>query len=112
MKLWTNQRKKERIIKFYEKLTAYFPFTIYRVSPPMVSLPYRGGGLRAPETLRAMPAVALLLVESLMPDRSRGRSLTKRNILALQVGGWAQGQLLSPGKKLYAKKFQPQGMPD
>jgi hypothetical protein len=46
-------------------------------------------GLSAPKTLRAMPAVAYLLVGSPMPDRSRGRSQTKRDILVLQVGGWA-----------------------
>jgi hypothetical protein len=46
-------------------------------------------GLSAPETLRAMPAVAWLLVEAPMPDRSRGRSQTKRDALVLQVGGWA-----------------------
>jgi hypothetical protein len=59
----------------------------------MVSPPYRGGGgLSAPETLRAMPAVAYLLVEEPMLDRSRrskGRSQTKRDTLVLQVGGWA-----------------------
>jgi hypothetical protein len=46
-------------------------------------------GLSAPETLSAMPAVAYLLVGSPMPDRSRGRSQTKRDTLVLQVGGWA-----------------------
>jgi hypothetical protein len=44
-------------------------------------------GLSAPETLRAMPAVAYLLVESLMLDMSRGRSQTKKDTLVLQVGG-------------------------
>jgi hypothetical protein len=63
--------------------------------------------LRAPETLRAMPVVAFLLVGSPMPDRSRGRSRMKRVTLALQVGGWALSQLLSPGKKSNAKKSQP-----
>jgi hypothetical protein len=33
-------------------------------------------GLSAPETLRAMPAVALLLVGPPRPNRSRGRSKT------------------------------------
>jgi hypothetical protein len=43
--------------------------------------------LSAPETLRVMPAVAELLVGAPMPDRSRGRNQTKRDILVLQVGG-------------------------
>jgi hypothetical protein len=34
-----------------------------------------------------------------MPDRSKGRSQTKRDTLDLQVGGWAQGQQPRPGKK-------------
>jgi hypothetical protein len=42
-----------------------------------------------------------------MPDRSRGRSQTKRDTLVLQVGCWALGQLLSPGKHLNANKSQP-----
>jgi hypothetical protein len=46
-------------------------------------------GLSAPETLRAMLVVALLLVGSPMLDRSRGRSQTKRDTLVLKVGGWA-----------------------
>jgi hypothetical protein len=46
-------------------------------------------GLSAPETLRAMPAVAQLLVGSPMLDRSRGRSQMKRDTLILQFGGWA-----------------------
>jgi hypothetical protein len=46
-------------------------------------------GLSAPETLRVMPAVAQLLVESFMPDRSRGRNQTKRDTMVLQVDGWA-----------------------
>jgi hypothetical protein len=45
-------------------------------------------GLSAPETLRAMLAVAQLLVGPPRPDRSRGRSQTKRDTLVLQVGGW------------------------
>jgi hypothetical protein len=45
--------------------------------------------LSASETLRAMPAVAYLLVGSRMPDRSRGRSQTKRDTLVHQVGDWA-----------------------
>jgi hypothetical protein len=48
-------------------------------------------GLSAPKTLRAMPAVASLLVESPRPDRSRGRSQMKRDTLVLQVGGWTLG---------------------
>jgi hypothetical protein len=44
--------------------------------------------LSVPETLRAMPAVAWLLFGAPVPDRSRGRSQTKRDTLVLQVGGW------------------------
>jgi hypothetical protein len=50
-----------------------------------VSTLSRWWGLSAPETLRAMSAVAQPLVESPMPDRSRGRSQTKMDILVLQV---------------------------
>jgi len=32
------------------------------------------------------------------PDRSKCRSQIKRDTLALQVGGWAQGQHPQPGK--------------
>jgi hypothetical protein len=63
----------------------------YRVflPPPMLSHTLSWWwGLSAPETLRAMPAVAHLLVGSPRPDRSRGRSQTKRDTLVLQVGGW------------------------
>jgi hypothetical protein len=48
-------------------------------------------GLSAPETLRAMPVVAYLLVGSTMPDSSRNRSQRKRDTLVLQVEGWASG---------------------
>jgi hypothetical protein len=44
-------------------------------------------GLSAPETLRAMAAVAQLLVGAPVLDRSRGRNQTKRDTLVLQVGG-------------------------
>jgi hypothetical protein len=45
-------------------------------------------GLRGHMFLRAMPAVAYQLVGSPMPDRSKGMIQTKRDTLALQVGGW------------------------
>jgi hypothetical protein len=48
-----------------------------------------GGGSSAPETLRAMPAAAYLLVGSPMTDRSGRRSQTKRDTLVPQIGGWA-----------------------
>jgi hypothetical protein len=48
-------------------------------------------GLSAPETLRAIPAVAYLLVGLPRLDSSRGKSQTKRDTLVLQVGGWALG---------------------
>jgi hypothetical protein len=46
-------------------------------------------GLPASVTWRAMLAVFLLLVGSSMPERSKGRVQTKKDTLALQVGGWA-----------------------
>jgi hypothetical protein len=61
----------------------------YYNAPPMLSTPYRGGGgLSVPETLKAMPAVAQLLVEPARPDRSRGKSQSKRDTLVFQGGGW------------------------
>jgi hypothetical protein len=60
-------------------------------------------GVRIPSL--AMPAVAQLLVGSPKPDRSKGRSQTKRDTLALQVGGWAQGQQARPGKNLIPLKM-------
>jgi len=41
--------------------------------------------------LRTMLALALLLVEPPMPDRSKVMTQTKRCTLVLQVGGWAWG---------------------
>jgi hypothetical protein len=43
-----------------------------------------------------MPAVAKLLVGSPMPDRSRGRSQTKRDALVLQVGVGHEANNLTP----------------
>jgi hypothetical protein len=39
--------------------------------------------------LRAIPAAGYLLVGLLLLDRSKMITLTKRNTLVLQVGGWA-----------------------
>jgi hypothetical protein len=63
--------------------------TDHLCSPPMLSPPYRGGGVWV--HLRAIPAVAKLLVGPPRPDRSRGRSQTKRDTLVFQVGGWMFG---------------------
>jgi hypothetical protein len=52
--------------------------------------------LSARETLRAIPAVAELLVGAPMPDRSRGRSQTKRDTLVLQVGVGREANNLTP----------------
>jgi hypothetical protein len=57
-----------------------------KISPPMVPPLCHSGAYRI---LRAMPAVALLLVGPPMPDRSRVIGQTKRGTLALQVGVWA-----------------------
>jgi hypothetical protein len=46
-------------------------------------------GLRGQMILRAMPAVALLLAGSPLPDRSKVMTQTKRDTLFLQVEGWA-----------------------
>jgi len=48
--------------------------------------------------LRAMPAVFLLLVWPLMPDRSKVTTQTKRNNLTLQVVGWGIRLTSSPHK--------------
>ena len=49
----------------------------------------------------------MLLVGPLMPDRSRVMTQTKRDTLALEVGGWAWGQQPHPIKKNIVMK--PQG---
>ena len=48
-------------------------------------------GLRDQMIPRAMLAVALLLLGSPMPDRSKVMTQTERDVLVLQVGGWAWG---------------------
>jgi len=45
-----------------------------------------------------MVVVVWLLAGTPKPDRSKGRSQTKGDTLALQVVGWAQGQHPRPGK--------------
>jgi hypothetical protein len=49
------------------------------------------GGLCGQMTLRAMPAVAQLLVGPPMLGRSKGMIQTKKDTLVLQFGGWARG---------------------
>jgi hypothetical protein len=49
---------------------------------------------------RAMPAVALILVEPPLLDRSKVMTQTKRDTLVLQVGGYAKGQL-----PIHVKKY-------
>jgi hypothetical protein len=56
--------------------------------------------------LRAMPAVALLLVGPHLPDRSKVMTQTKRETLALQVAGYAKGQPSIHIKNVFAKKSQ------
>ena len=46
-------------------------------------------GLCGQMILRAMLAVVMLLVWHHVPDRSKVMTQTKRDTLALQVGGWA-----------------------
>lgn len=50
-------------------------------------------------TLRAMPALSLLLVEPPMQDRSRVMTQTKRRYPRRPAGGW--GARLSPLKKFH-----------
>ena len=49
------------------------------------------GGLRGAVIQRAMPAVAQLLVEPPLPNRSKKSTQTKRDTLVLQAGGWVDG---------------------
>ena len=57
--------------------------------------------MRVPVTSRAMPAGAMLLVGSPMPDRSKGRSQRKSDPLVLQVGGWGKGLITLFHKKTH-----------
>jgi hypothetical protein len=67
--------------------------------PPVVSLPCHGGEDCDPMISRAMLMVALLLVGSPRPERSRVRFQTKKDTLVLQVGDWALGVHPNPVKK-------------
>jgi len=67
-------------------------------SPDGVSTLTWWGSLRASGTPRDMPVVVWLPARTPKPDRSKGRSQTKRDTLALQVGGWVQGQHPRPRK--------------
>jgi len=49
--------------------------------------------------LRAMPAVAKLLIGPPTPDMSKVMTQTKSDTLVLQVGGWTWGSEPHPIKK-------------
>jgi len=48
-------------------------------------------GLEWPKDPKSYAGGRLLLVGSLLPDRSKVMAQTKRGTLVLQVGGWAAG---------------------
>jgi hypothetical protein len=50
--------------------------------------------LRVQRILRAMLTVGYLLAGAPMPDRSKVMTQTERDILVLQVGGWADNPTL------------------
>ena len=64
------------------------------------------GSLRDSVTGRAEPVAAYLTVGSPKPNISKGRSQTKRDTLALQVGGWSYNRQICPGKNKTAKNSQ------
>ena len=67
-------------------------------SPEGIATLSQRWGLCGQMILRAMPAVFLLLVWPLMPDRSKVTTQTKRNNLTLQVVGWGIRLTSSPHK--------------
>jgi hypothetical protein len=56
-------------------------------------------------TLTTLLVVAQLLVGPPMPDRSNLMTQTKRDIVFLQVGGWACGSQSDAIKKCYVEKL-------
>jgi len=51
--------------------------------------------------LKAMPAVAKLLIGPSTPDKSKVMTQTKRDTLVLQVAGWAWGSEPHPIKNIF-----------
>lgn len=80
--------KRELLFEFSE---AFFS-TSQVLCPPEGLPPCRGRGACVPRWPQELcRRECSLLVGSPMPDRSKGRGLTKCNPLVLQVGSWAQG---------------------